>query len=142
VYLFFKWFHLIAVISWMAGILYLYRLLIYLVEKGENQEIHSLLSLMATRLYRYITRPAMIAAYAGGIGMLVVSPGLLSLGWLHAKIACIFGLTWATLYAGHLVRQGFQKTQLLPSSRSLRFLNEVPTLLMLVIVALAVFRPF
>lgn len=141
-YLFFKWFHLIAVISWMAGILYLYRLLIYLAEKGENKEIHDLLSLMATRLYRYITRPAMIAAYAGGIGMLAVSPGLLTLGWLHAKIACIFGLTGATLYAGHLVRQGSQKSQLLPSSRRLRFLNEVPTLLMLVIVALAVFRPF
>ncbi len=141
-YLFFKWFHLIAVISWMAGILYLYRLLIYLAEKGENQDIHSLLTLMATRLYRFITRPAMIAAYVGGIGMLVLSPGLLSLGWLHAKIACIFALTGATLYAGRLVRQGAQNFRFLPTSRRLRFLNEVPTLLMLVIVALAVFRPF
>jgi len=142
VYLFFKWFHLIAVISWMAGILYLYRLLIYLAERGENPEIHSLLSLMATRLYRYITRPAMIAAYGGGIGMLVLSPGLLTFGWLHAKIACIFALTAATLYAGYLVRQSAQQVRFLPSSRTLRFLNEVPTLLMLIIVALAVFRPF
>lgn len=141
-YLFFKWFHLIAVISWMAGILYLYRLLIYLAERGENPEIHSLLHLMATRLYRYITRPAMIASYGGGIGMIVVNPGLLSLGWLHAKIACIFALTGATLYAGKLVRQSAQKSSFLPPSRKLRFLNEIPTLLMLVIVALAVFRPF
>ncbi len=141
-YLFCKWFHLVAVISWMAGILYLYRLLIYLAERGENPEIHDLLSLMARRLYRYITRPAMIASYGGGIGMIVISPGLLSSGWLHFKIACIFGLTGATLYAGTLVQKFAQKAPNLPSSRTLRFLNEVPTLLMLIIVALAVFRPF
>lgn len=141
-YLFCKWFHLVAVISWMAGILYLYRLLVYLAEKGEHPEVHSLLSLMAMRLYRYITRPAMIASFAGGIGMIALSPGLLTNGWLQMKMACIFALAGATLYAGRLVRDFSEKRENCPSSRKLRFLNEVPTILMLVIVALAVFRPF
>ena len=73
-YLGFRWLHFVAVISWMAGILYLYRLLIYQAERGGSPESSELLTLMARRLYRYITRPAMIVSFVGGLGMLSQRP--------------------------------------------------------------------
>lgn len=141
-YLFFKWLHLVAVISWMAGILYLYRLLIYHAERGASAEIHDLLSLMAKRLYRFITLPAMIIAAVGGTGMIVQNPSLLATGWLQLKLVCVLAIVVATLYAGQLMRKFARKELNLPTGFQLRILNEVPTVLMLIVVALAVFRPF
>jgi protoporphyrinogen IX oxidase len=141
-YLFFKWLHLVAVISWMAGILYLYRLLIYHAERGDRAEIHDLLSLMAKRLYRFITLPAMIIAALGGTGMIVLNPSLLATGWVQLKLVCVLAIVVATLYAGRLMRKFSKKELNLPTGFQLRVLNEVPTVLMLIVVALAVFRPF
>lgn len=141
-YLFFKWLHLVAVISWMAGILYLYRLLIYEAERGAKPEIHELLILMARRLYRYITVPAMVVSFVGGAGMLTLNPSLFLTGWLTIKLLCVLALALATRHAGVLVGQFDQRLPNLPTSKRLRLLNEVPTLLMLIIVGMAVFRPF
>jgi len=141
-YFFLKWLHFVAIISWMAGILYLYRLLVYLAERGNNPQVHELLSLMARRLYRYITFPAMVVGFAAGLGMIFSMPALLSQGWVHAKLTLLVLLAGSTLYAGVLVQRFEQKDPRVPSGKKLRFLNEVPTLLMLVIVGLAVFRPF
>ena len=141
-YLFFKWLHLVAVISWMAGLFYLYRLLIYQRERGANAEIHALLDLMARRLYRIITRPAMIVAFVGGIGMLVLNPDLFKAGWLHVKLTLVLAMAGATVYAARLIGRFAERAPNLPTSKRLRVLNEVPTLLMLVIVWMAVFRPF
>lgn len=141
-YLFFKWLHLVAVISWMAGILYLYRLLIYEAERGAKPEIHELLIFMARRLYRIITIPAMVVAFVGGIGMLTLNPTLAQSGWLQLKLVCVIGLAFATRYAGTLIGRFEQRLPNLPTSKRLRLLNEVPTILMLIIVGMAVFRPF
>jgi putative membrane protein len=141
-YLFCKWLHLIAVISWMAGILYLYRLYVNHSEHGHKPDNHELLTGMEYRLYRYITRPAMVVAWLAGLGMIALNTGLLQLGWLHAKLFCLVLLTAATIYAGRLQRRFAARDAALPTSRQLRLWNEVPTLLMLVIVGLAVFRPF
>lgn len=141
-YLFFKWLHLVAVISWMAGILYLYRLLIYHAERGASAEIHELLSLMAKRLYRIITLPAMVVALLGGTGMIFLNPGLLDTGWLKLKLVCVLAIAAATIYAGRLVGQFAARTLNLPTGKHLRILNEVPAVFMIIIVALAVFRPF
>ncbi len=141
-YLFFKWLHLVAIISWMAGILYLYRLLIYHAERGASAEIHDLLSLMAKRLYRFITLPAMIIAGVGGAGMIMQNPSLLNTGWLQLKLVCVLAIVVATFYAGRLMRKFAAKERNLPTGLQLRILNEVPTVLMLIVVALAVFRPF
>ena len=141
-YLFCKWLHFIAVISWMAGILYLYRLFINHVEAGESADNHKLLSGMEDRLYRYITRPAMIVAWIAGTGMLMLNLPLLKTGWIHTKLLCLLLLTVTTIYAGRLRLRFAAREQNLPSSRQLRILNEVPTLFMMIIVAMAVFRPF
>ncbi len=141
-YLFLKWLHFIAIISWMAGILYLYRLLVYIAERGSDPKVHELLCLMARRLYRYITLPAMIVGFAAGIGMLTTIPALLAMGWIHAKLALLVALAASTVYAGVLTSRFARGDHRVPTGKQLRFLNEVPTLLMLAIVGLAVFRPF
>ena len=80
-FLFFKWLHIIAVISWMAGILYLFRLFVYHAEKGQkSEENHELLTLMEKRLYRYITLPAMAISWVAGLAMLHYMPSFMSQG--------------------------------------------------------------
>jgi putative membrane protein len=142
-YLWMKWLHIVAVISWMAGILYLYRLLIYHRERGvSSREIHDLLSLMEYRLYTYITRPAMWVSVIAGLGMIWLNQQLLSAGWLHVKLAAVVGLMGATQVAGKLARNAAQNPESLPQSRTLRIANEVPTVLMLLIVGMVVFKAF
>ena len=141
-YLSFRWLHFVAVISWMAGILYLYRLLIYQAERGASSESSELLTLMARRLYRVITRPAMIVSFVGGLGMISQRPELARTGWFQLKFLCVLGIAGMTLYAGRLIGHFAEKRPNLPTSRRLRILNEVPTLLMMLLIAMAVFRPF
>ena len=142
-YLFWKWLHIIAIISWMAGILYLYRLLIYHTERGrDNEEIHDLLALMEKRLYKYITIPAMLVSWLAGISMIVINEALLSQLWLISKIALVILLTGSTHYAGKVLKDFAKKQEPYLSSKTLRILNEVPTLLMMIIVAMVIFRPF
>lgn len=141
-YLFSKWLHFIAVISWMAGVLYLYRLFINHVEAGDSPDVHALLSKMEDRLYRYITRPAMTVSWLAGGGMVALNPNHLQSGWFHVKFACLLALTGTTLHAGRLRLRFASRSPGLPSSKRLRILNEVPTILMMIIVAMAVFRPF
>jgi len=142
-YLWMKWLHIVAVISWMAGILYLYRLLIYHRERGAvSPEVHSLLSLMEYRLYTYITRPAMyVAAVAGGI-MIWLMPEMLQTGWLRLKLIAVVLLIGATQYAGKLTRSAASTPNTLPQGKYLRIANEIPTILMLIIVWMVVFKGF
>ncbi len=142
-YLWMKWLHIVAVISWMAGILYLYRLFIYHREKGvDSREIHDLLCVMEWRLYRYITVPAMIvAAIAGGL-MIWMMPEMLNTGWLQAKLVFVGLLIGSTYAAGGIMKRAAVDPKTLPSSKALRFANEVPTLLMCLIVGMVVFKAF
>ena len=142
-YLWFKWLHIIAVISWMAGILYLYRILINHKERGtEHLEIHELLSGMEERLYRIITFPAMCVAVVAGIAMILLAPEMLRMGWLHVKLTAVFFLILSTLWAKHLQKIGAADPHALPTSKTLRIMNEVPALLMMIIVGMVVFKAF
>jgi putative membrane protein len=141
VYLWFKWLHIIAVISWMAGILYLYRLLINHRERATPASYELLIG-MESRLYRYITMPAMIVAYAAMLGMLYIMPDLMKAGWFHGKLTGGGLLTVTTLYAGRLCKVAAASPAQLPSGKRLRFLNEVPTLIMMILVWLVLFKPF
>jgi putative membrane protein len=141
-YLTVKWLHIVSIISWMAGILYLYRLLIYLRERGSNADIRELLVLMARRLFKYITIPAAVASLVTGITFIVLSPAVAKGGWFHLKFLCVLGLFHFTAKAGLLIGRFERQEQNLPSSTTLRIFNEIPTVLMLIIVAMAVFRPF
>jgi putative membrane protein len=135
-------FHVIAIISWMAGILYLYRLLIYAAENRQDQaKVEELLKIMSRRLLKAITIPAMIASWLAGLAMIWLNPILLRLGWFHVKLLSVVLLTLSTIYAWKLVRQ-VQKSAELPKGKTLRYLNEVPTLLMIIIVIMVIVRPW
>ncbi len=134
-------FHVIAIISWMAGILYLYRLLIYASEnRKDHSKVEELLKIMSRRLLKAITIPAMIASWIAGLTMVWLNPSLLHAPWFHIKLSSVVLLTLSTLYAGKLV-QAVQIHGEIPKGRTLRYLNEVPTILMIVIVYMVITRP-
>lgn len=143
-YLTFKWLHIVAVICWMAGILYLFRLFIYHKEQGiEDQGKGQMLLTMEERLYKYITSPAMIVTWFAGLFMIYLMPSLAKGGWFHTKFLFVIFLTGATHYAKGLYKKFLAKNyEKIPSSRALRVINEVPAVLMLIIVGMVVFKPF
>ena len=147
-FLFFKWLHIVAVISWMAGVLYLYRLFVYHTENLGKQEIHELLTVMETRLMKYITRPAMIVTWVAGLAMVFLIPQVAAGGWFGLKFILVLALTFSSekggAYVKKLAKYGMSEdaAQHIPSSKKFRVLNEVPTVLMIIIVALVIFKPF
>lgn len=142
-YLAFKSLHLIAIISWMAGILYLLRLFIYHTEWGsKSEDNHNMLTMMERKLMYYITHPAMGVAWIAGLGMIAQNPTIMKQGWIHTKLLLVVLLTAVTIYAGRLHRKFKNKEAVNWTSKQLRFFNEVPTILMVLIVCLVVFRPF
>jgi putative membrane protein len=135
-------FHVIAIISWMAGILYLYRLLVYSAERRhEHPMVEELLKIMSRRLWKAITLPAMIAAWIAGLGMIHLNPALMKMPWFHVKLLSVVLMTISTVYAGRQVGV-VQRSETLPRGGFFRFMNEVPTLLMIVIVIMVIVRPW
>ncbi len=141
-YLLLKWLHIVSIISWMAGILYLFRLFVYHVGWGlKSDDNHQMLSIMERRLLFYITHPAMGLSWLAGLGMILVDPLLMKQGWLHTKLLLVVFLTVVTIWAGRIHKQ-LKNKESKYSSKTLRLLNELPTLLMVVIVGLVIFKPF
>jgi protoporphyrinogen IX oxidase len=141
-YLFVKWLHVVAIICWMAGLLYVFRLFIYHLSDGQHSSDNDkLLQVMQNRLYRIITVPAMSVAWICGLVMMHLNPSLLQQKWFHWKLTFVLLMTLSTVYAGHIRRNLVNKKFHKHSELSLRVLNEVPTVLLLIIVALVVFRP-
>ncbi len=135
-------FHVIAVISWMAGILYLYRLLVYAAERRhEHALVEDLLKTMTRRLWKAITLPAMVLTWIAGLTMVHLNPSLFGTTWFLVKFVSVILLTVSTIYAGIYVKR-VQEGAELPRGRAFRFLNEVPTLLMIVIVVMVIVRPW
>ena len=130
--------HVIAVISWMAGLLYLFRLFVYHVEETEPL-VKSRLVVWQEKLSRIIVGPAAMAALLFGVGMLGMNPSLLDLPWMRLKILLVAGMLAVTHFASKLRRQ-LARGECPYSSRTLRFLNEVPTLLMIGIVFLVILK--
>lgn len=131
--------HLIGVISWMAGILYLIRLFVYHAGETENV-VKERFKLMEMRLYRMITLPAMGLAIGMGLAMILLSPGLLGERWFQFKLVLGISLALITFACGRFVRQFFIG-HVNKHPRYFRILNEIPTLIMIVIVLLAILRP-
>ena len=144
-YLVLKWWHLVAMVSWMAGVLYLIRLLVYhRLSYGKNPDNHKLLTVMEKRLSLYIMRPAMAVTWLTGLAMAGLNHGVASAPWFWAKLSCVIALSFASeLACGYSkkIRQNKQLLHTLPSARFFRIYNEVPTLLMIIIIALVLFRP-
>ena len=137
-----KAFHIIAIIAWMAGLLYLPRLFVYHAQSKVGSEQSETFQVMEKRLLRYITTPAMLAAWA--LGLALAFSGLIDWskdGWFHAKLFLVLLLS---AYHGALAiwTKDFALDRNRRSARFYRIANEVPTLLMILIVILVVVRPF
>ena len=141
-YLWVKALHIISVIAWMAGLLYLPRLFIYHTDAEAGGELSETLKIMERRLLRIIMNPAMISSFVfGGLLLMNMGEGAWQEGWLHAKLVFIVGL-----FAMHMAmarwRREFAEDRNTRSQKFYRFANEAPTLVMIGIVILAVVRPF
>lgn len=139
-YLWIKAAHVIAVISWMAGMLYLPRLFVYHADAERGSVQSETFKVMERRLYRLIINPAMIATWVFGL-WLAWRGFSFSGGWLHAKIAAVLLLSGVHGYLGGALRR-FAEDRNEKPARHWRIVNEVPTLLMIVIVVLVVVKPF
>ena len=139
-YLLFKSLHLIAVISWMAGLLYLPRIFVYHSENN-NEIITNVFKTMEKKLFFYIMTPAMILSWLFGL-VLIHEIGFNELGslWLQLKLIFVIILTSYHFYLGFLLKK-FNLDQNLRSSKFYRYINEVPTLLLILIVFVVIFKP-
>ena len=139
-YLFFKALHLIAIISWMAGLLYLPRIFVYHAET-KNDQVKTTFKVMERRLFVYIMNPAMILSWLFGL-ILIHSIGLQSLSefWLIAKIVLVLLLTFYHFFLFNCLNN-FSLDRNERSSKFFRVINEVPTVLLIVIIFLVVFKP-
>ena len=135
-------FHIIAVIAWMAGMLYLPRLFVYHCDVARGSLESERFKVMERRLLKQIINPAMIATFVIGI-LLVLTPGVLdwSAGWWHVKLTCLVLLTG---FHGAMSRwrRDFLEDRNIRPQKFYRMANEVPTLLMVVIIIMVVVRPF
>jgi putative membrane protein len=140
VYEWVKAFHIIAVIAWMAGMLYLPRLFVYHCEAEAGSRQSETFKVMERRLLKAIINPAMIATWLLGL-WLVWEGGFVRSPWMHAKFALVLGLS---ALHGFYVRwlRDFAADRNRRSQRFFRIINEVPTVLMVLIVLLVVLKPF
>ena len=132
--------HVIAIIAWMAGMLYLPRLFVYHVDAPVGSVQSETFKVMERRLLRGIINPAMIVSWAFGLWLAWKGFGFMG-GWLHAKIAAVLVLSGVHGYLSAAVRR-FANDQNEKSARHWRIVNEVPTVLMIIIVILVVVKPF
>jgi putative membrane protein len=133
--------HLIAVISWMAGMLYLPRLFVYHADAPHGSPQSEIFKVMERRLLRYIMNPAMIVTFGLGILMLVVNPALMSGGWMHMKLMLVFFMAGAHGFLAMSMKKFARDANVRPAG-FYRVINEVPTVLMIAIVILAIVKPF
>ncbi len=138
-YIWLKALHIIAVISWMAGMLYLPRLFVYHAEAVVGSELSETLKIMERRLLRVIMNPAMLVSLIAGGALLAYQD--FSSGWLHVKLTAIIGMVIMHMLMAKW-RKDFEADKNTRSHRFYRFANEVPTVLMLLIVVMAVVKPF
>lgn len=140
-YLILKSIHVVAIISWMVGLLYLPRLFVYHVE-NINSESPEVFKLMEKRLMKIIMNPAMIITWITGLWMssFLISNSNIPPMWLSVKLGCVLILSG---YHGFLskCRKDFEQNRNQKSSKFFRIINEIPTILLIIIVILVIFKP-
>ncbi len=136
-------FHIVSVISWMAGLFYLPRLYVYHAKHQAGSEASETFKVMERKLLRIIMNPAMIASLASGLILVWLGflGSLAAEGWLHAKLALSAGMIWYHMLLARW-RIAFARDANTRSEKFYRMVNEVPTLLMIGIVVLVVVKPF
>ena len=140
-YLLFKSLHLIVVISWMAGLLYLPRIFVYHVENINDHNSSNIFKTMERKLYFYIMTPAMLLSwFFGFVLFFIIGFDVLSTTWIQFKLIFVILLTFYHFYLGYfLSKLKFNKNT--KTSRFFRIINEVPTILLIIIIFLVVFKP-
>lgn len=132
--------HIISIICWMAGLFYLPRLFVYHAENATNTDFVSVVKLQEYRLFAYIMRPAMLFSVFSGAFMIFLAPELFKSGiWFHIKLLFVILLLCYHIVCGILVGK-MQKDEAKFSGKFFRVFNEIPTLLMIVIVLCAVIK--
>jgi len=143
-YLLFKSIHLIAVISWMAGLLYLPRIFVYhseALQNNKSEDLTETFKVMERRLLVYIMNPAMIVSWIFGI-LLIHTIGMSNFGsiWLQLKLAFVIILTVYHFFLFQCLRK-FVENRNIYSSKFYRIINEIPTVLLIGIILIVVFKP-
>jgi protoporphyrinogen IX oxidase len=138
----YKSLHLISLISWMVGLLYLPRLFVYHCQLKKNSDAIRTFKLMEYRLYRFILTPAMIATFIFGILLILQDASYyMKSGWLHLKLLLVIFMAGIHGFLGKNVKV-FAADNNQRSAKFFKTLNEVPTILMIIIIFLVVFKPF
>ncbi len=140
-YLLFKSLHLIAVISWMAGLLYLPRLFVYHAETKDNNEQKETFKTMERKLFFYIMNPAMILSWVFGLYLIhILGPESISNLWLQLKLISVTLMTLFHFFLFFCLKN-FAQDRNKYSSKFFRISNEVPTVLLIITIFLVVFKP-
>ena len=141
-YLLFKSIHLIAVISWMAGLLYLPRIFVYHSENIKNMNSSNIFKIMEKKLYFYIMTPAMILSWLFGLILIyILGFSVFNELWVQLKLIFVILLTIYHFYLGNCVGC-FTANQNTNSSKFYRIINEIPTILLILIFFVVIFKPF
>ncbi len=140
-YLLFKSLHLIAAMSWIVGLLYLPRIFVYHVENLEKKEATEIFKIMERRLYFYIMRPAMIVTWLFGVILIYINGlDIFSQLWMNIKLALVIFLTIYHEYLGICLKSLKLKTNT-KTSKFFRIINEVPTIILILIIFIVIFKP-
>ena len=140
-YLLFKSLHLISVISWMAGLLYLPRIFVYHAENSSEPKVSEIFKVMERKLYFYIMTPAMALSWLFGL-LLIHSIGFNQLGqtWMILKLIFVLILTIYHFYLGGILSQ-FKLNNNKHTHKFYRYINEIPTILLILIIFVVIFKP-
>ena len=140
-YLLFKSLHLIAIVSWMAGLLYLPRIFVYHVDNKDKKVVTDVFEVMEKRLFYYIMRPAMILTWVFGLILIYLNGiEIFSQLWMQIKIVMVILLSVYNDYLGRCLLNLKNSTNI-KSSKFFRIINEIPTLILIIVVFLAIFKP-
>lgn len=140
-YLTFKALHLVAMVAWFAGLFYMFRLFVYHCIHRDKPETTAVLKTMQRKLYKIISTPAMVVTVVFGFALLSQAPGVAKMGWFHIKLLCLLALIGYHFFIGYTLKR-FAKDDLFLTEKQCRLWNEFPTLFLLAIILLAVFKPF
>lgn len=142
-YVIIKAIHVIAVISWMAGLLYLPRLFVNHAMNVDNEIVCAVFRPMERKLLKLIMNPAMLLTWICGI-LLILMPNLIDFKtdfWFHVKFLCVVGMSVYHIYLAAEVKK-FITGEAIKTHKFYRLINEVPTILMVIIVVMVIVRPF
>ena len=140
-YLLFKSLHLIAVISWMAGLLYLPRIFVYHAENNTEKNTSNLFKIMERRLMFFIMTPAMILSWFFGIFLILINGISITLNlWVQAKLFLVVLLTIYHLFLGYYLRK-FAMDENEKTAKFFRIINEIPTVLLILIIFVIIYKP-